>query len=77
MKIHKNIDPRKLRERAYKSTGDQLDLIIKTFDHLRKQGIDVGPAAIELIDHAADVKGKYKKQPVSQLSATTGRQKKV
>lgn len=41
--------------------GDQLDSIIKTFAHLSSQGIDIGDAGRELVEHATDVKQHFPK----------------
>ena len=49
------------RAEQYSSMGDQLDLIIKTFKHLKANGIDVGTDAEELISISDAVKSEYPK----------------
>ena len=61
MKIKKPINPKKLRQQAYISVGDQLDSIIKTFAHLQNQGIDIGQDGKELVEHSKWVKSKFAK----------------
>ncbi|WAK44632.1 hypothetical protein vBAmePPT11V19_00006 [Alteromonas phage vB_AmeP_PT11-V19] len=61
MKIQKKIDAGKLREQEYLPAGDQFDAIIKTFDHLKSQGIDIGTEGENLVESSKKVKQKYPK----------------
>ena len=49
------------RAEQYSSMGDQLDQIIKTFKHLKTNGIDIGTDAEELISMSDAVKSEYPK----------------
>lgn len=44
------------------SIGDQLDAVIKTFKHLHKQGVDIGPDGLELVEHSDQIKAKFAKK---------------
>lgn len=62
MKVNLSVGHVVPRKKAYMPIGDQLDAIIKTFKHLKKQGIDIGEDGNELIDHTDWVKEKFAKK---------------
>jgi hypothetical protein len=60
VKIVHNPDPRPLRQKAYPSTGDQLDAIWKIVNALLAGGIPPDDA-LKVRDEIAAVKAKYQK----------------
>jgi hypothetical protein len=53
---------RELRKKEYPNDGDQLDVIMKTFDYMRKNGTDVGKECEAWISSCTAVKAKYPKR---------------
>jgi hypothetical protein len=41
--------------------GDQLDALMKGFDALRQNGIELPPETVEWIEHCKAVKDRFKK----------------
>lgn len=62
MKVSKSIPYENAREAEYLPSGDQFDLIVKTFAHLDAQGVDIGPHGKELIQSSHLVKAKFPKK---------------
>ncbi|KVH05368.1 hypothetical protein WS84_27940 [Burkholderia anthina] len=62
MKIHHEVDPTPLRQADYQDVGEQLDAIMKGFDALARQGIQLPGETLEWIRHCNEVKDRYKKE---------------
>jgi hypothetical protein len=61
VKVNKNIGHAQARVKEYPSVGEQLDKIVKTFDYLHQQGVDIGPDGRQLVEDCQSVKNKFKK----------------
>ncbi|MFP3564682.1 hypothetical protein [Paraburkholderia sp. SIMBA_030] len=61
MKIHHEVDPAPLREKAYMPIGDQIDAIMKGFDALAQQGVKLPDSTTEWIESCKSVKARFPK----------------
>lgn len=61
MKIHHKVDPDPLRRAAYMPLGDQLDALMKGFDALLAQGIELPAETNAWIVHCKEVKARFRK----------------
>ena len=61
MIIDKPIDYNKMRKNAYMPVEDQIDEIVKCFQHLQDNGIDIGTDIQPIIDHRNNIKSKFPK----------------
>ena len=61
MKVAHKSDPAKRRREAYRTIGDQLDDIWDALEHIKQQGIDIGPKATAGLANIKAIKAKFKK----------------
>lgn len=61
MKIHHNEPYKTLRQKAYPSTGDQLDAIFKMALALRDSGISLPKETLDWLSNCEEVKHTFKK----------------
>lgn len=85
MKIEHVEDYRVARKALYPNIGEQLDAIWKTFQHLKAEGVDIGPIADAMLQQIEAVKGRCPKgqpaedeakQAVVKLPKATSKAKK-
>lgn len=62
LKIQDSLDVQKLRKKEYDTNGEQLDRITKALAYLSKNGVDIGDAGREQVEHCNAVKNKFKKK---------------
>ncbi|WP_186145454.1 hypothetical protein [Burkholderia gladioli] len=58
MKLHFKVDHARRRRDEYMPVGDQLDAVLKGFEALRKQGVELPRETLDWIAHCRCVKSR-------------------